>query len=106
MEIDFDQYLDRVLSKSPNARITDKSTILDKINALKATNPNPLQLCNGHDFLSGISQFINQKCSVKGVNDICIASSCRITFTFDHYSKTKLYLNTKTWADDSNCIIY
>ncbi len=47
-EIDFDQYYSRVLSKSPNAKLTDKLIIEDKIKALKKTNPSLLQLCNGH----------------------------------------------------------
>ncbi|MCD4843116.1 MAG: DUF4435 domain-containing protein [Methanosarcinales archaeon] len=106
LEIDFEQYFSRVLYKSPNAKITDKSIILDRMKALKDTNPNPWQLCNGHDFLKAFSQYIKQECGVKNVNSEHIASSCRMTFTFNHYSKTGLYLNTKTWANNSNCVIY
>lgn len=106
LEINFDEYFTRVLSKSPNAKITDKTIILAKMKTLKNINPDPLQLCNGHDFMKGFSQFIKQECSVKNVNDRHIASSCRMTFTFEHYSRTELYINTQTWADNNNCVIY
>ncbi|MBU3967519.1 MAG: DUF4435 domain-containing protein [Euryarchaeota archaeon] len=106
LEIDFDQYFTRILSKSPNAKITDKTIILDKMRVLKATNPNQLQLCNGHDFMKAFSQYIKQDGGVKNINDEHVASSCRMTFTFNHYSRTGLYLNTKIWADKSKCVIY
>ncbi|NJD78626.1 MAG: DUF4435 domain-containing protein [Candidatus Methanoperedens sp.] len=106
LKIDFDQYFVRVLSNSPNAKITDKTIILDKMKVLKATNPNPLQLCNGHDFMKAFSKYIKQDGSVKNVNDEHIASSCRMTFTFNHYCRTGLYLNTKMWADNTKCVVY
>ena len=106
LEINFDKYFTRVMSKSPNAKITDKTIILDKMKGLKDTNPHPLQLCNGHDFLKAFSQYIKQEYGVKKVSNENVASSCRITFTFNHYSRTKLYLSTKKWADNCNCVIY
>jgi hypothetical protein len=106
LEMDFDQYFARVLSNSPKAKITDKTIIIDKMRVLKDTNPNPLQLCNGHDFMKAFSQYIKRDGSVKNINDEHVASSCRMTFTFNHYSRTGLYLNTKIWADKSKCVIY
>lgn len=106
LKIDFDQYFARVLSQSPNAKITDKTIIQGKMSILKATNPNPLQLCNGHDFMKAFSQYIKQNCSVKNVNDEHVASSCRMAFAFNHFSRTELYLNTKMWADNNHCVIY
>ena len=105
-KIDFKQYFSRVLSKSPNAKITDKTIILDKMKVLKDTNPNLLQLCNGHDFMKAISYYLNQVFNVKGVNHENVASSCRMTFSFNHYSSTELYNNTKMWADKNKCVIY
>jgi len=106
LEIDFEQYFNKVLSKSPNAKITDKTIILGKIKALKDTAPHPLQLCNGHDFMEAISKYINHETNLNVANKKHIASSCRMAFTFDHFTRTRLYINTKTWADTSNCIIY
>ncbi len=106
LKIDFDQYFTRVLSQSPNAKITDTTVIQDKIRVLKETKPDPLQLCNGHDFMKAFSQFIKHVGNGDIVKYEHIASSCRMVFTFDHYRRTELYLNTKKWADNSKCIIY
>lgn len=106
LEINFEEYFTRILSNSPNAKITDKTIILAKMKVLKDKNPDPLQLCNGHDFMKGFSQFVKQEYNVKNVNHGHIASSCRMTFSIEHYSRTELYVNTKTWADNNNCVIY
>lgn len=106
LKIDFEQYFTRVLSQSPNAKITDTTVIQDKIRVLKETKPDPLQLCNGHDFMKAFSQFIKQVGNGDIVKYEHIAGSCRMIFTFDHYRRTKLYLNTKKWADNSKRIIY
>ncbi len=105
-KIDFNQYFERVLSKSPNAKITDKTIILDKMRILKDTNPNPLQLCNGHDFMKAFSEYIKQNCRVKNIDCEHVVSSFRMTFTFDHYSRTRLHHDTKMWADNLKCVIY
>ena len=104
--IDFDRYFARVLSKSPNAIITDKRMILDKMNDLKDTDPNLLYLCNGHDFMKACSQYIKQNYNVRAINDQYVSSSCKMAFSFNHYSNTELYNNTKTWAENRNCVIY
>lgn len=106
LKIDFEQYFDRVLSKSPNAKITDKTIILEKIRVLKATNPDQLQLCNGHDFIKAFAEYLRINSVVNKVNDENIAESFIVSFHINHYSKTELYLNTKMWADDRKCIIY
>lgn len=106
LKIDFAQYFTRVLSQSPNAKITDTTIIQDKIRILKETTPDPLQLCNGHDFMKALSQFIKQVGNGDIVKYEHIASSCRMIFVFNHYRRTKLYLNTKKWADNNKCIIY
>lgn len=105
-KIDFKQYFSRVLSKSPNAKITDKTIIINKMKVLEDSNPNPLHLCNGHDFMKAFSQYIKQDESVKNVNDEHVASSCRMTYNFNHYSRTRLHHNTKMWADNNKCVIY
>lgn len=105
-KIDFEQYFDRVLSKSPNAKITDKTIILEKIRVLKATNPDQLQLCNGHDFIKAFAEYLRINSVVKKVNDENIADSFIVSFHINHYIKTKLYLKTKMWADNRKCVIY
>jgi len=85
---------------------TDKTIIQDKIRILKDTNPDPLQLCNGHDFMKAFSQFIKQVGNGNIVKHEYIASSCRMVFAFNHYSRTELYLNTKMWAVNNKSVIY
>ena len=105
-EIDFDQYFSRVLSKSPNATLIDISIVIQKINALKDTNPNAFQLCNGHDFIKALSQYVRETGKRTPVSDDILSSSLRMAYTFEHYKMTKLFANTKLWADTNNCLIY
>ncbi len=103
--IDVRQYFSRLLSKSPDAIITDINTVLDRITLLQLTNPDLFQLCNGHDFLTAFSQYLRLS-NVNNVNEKNIASSCRIAYSRDHFHTSTLYQNTKMWADDNNCVIY
>jgi hypothetical protein len=88
--IDFEQYFARLLSKSFNAKITDINTINLKITNLKALNPHPYQLCNGHDFIKNFAQFIREKGKAKSINDELISSILRIKFTKEKFYKTNL----------------
>jgi hypothetical protein len=106
LEIDFNQYFSRVLSKSPNARLTDISTVQEKLAALRESNPNSFQLCNGHDFLKALSQFLREVGDGKALGDDSISSSLRIAFTLEHYKQTTLFSNTKKWSEDNNCSLY
>jgi len=104
-EIDFSQYFMRVLSKSPNAKIKDSIIVEGKINALKGIDFDNLQLTNGHDFIKALSQFLKES-SGATVGDDNIASSLRMSFTTDHFKKTKLFSDTKDWADKMKCSIH
>ncbi|WP_183580950.1 DUF4435 domain-containing protein [Mucilaginibacter sp. X5P1] len=105
-EIDFDQYFSRVLSKSPNARINDLSVILNEIDSLKRTNPNPFQLCNGHDFIKAFSHFAKNNGKQNACNHETISSAFRMNFRNEYFLKTQLYNDTKNWADINHCIIH
>ncbi len=106
LAIDFDQYFNRLLSKSPYAKIIDIHIINAKMANLMALNPHPYQLCNGHDFIKTFAQFIRKQGKVKSVNDDQISSILRIQFTKEKFYNTKLYGFTKTWANSKNCRIY
>jgi len=106
LEIDFNQYFLRMLSKSPKAKITDISIVSQKIQKLKETTPDPFQLCNGHDFMKALSQYIRETSQAKTIDNEIISSSFRMTFTHTHFTKTKLFNDTKSWADSNNCILY
>ena len=104
--LNFEEYFKRVLSKSPNAKLTDIATVLQKIKLLKQSNPNALQLCNGHDFMKALSQFVREKGDGRTIGDENISSSFRMTYTLPMFKKTKLFNATKSWADSNNCAVY
>ncbi len=106
LEIDFDQYFTRVLSKSPNAKLIDPAIVLHKIKSLKQSNPNSFQLCNSHDFMKALSQFVREKGDGRRIGDENISSSFRMTFTLPLFKKTILYSDTKSWADSKGCVLY
>jgi len=104
--IDFDQYFNRLLSKSPNAKILDINSIKLKISRLKALNPHPYQLCNGHDFIKTLSQFIRNQGKAKGINEEIISSILRINYSKEKFYSTNLFASTKAWADSKAFSIY
>lgn len=106
LTLDFDQYFSRLLSKSPNAKIVDIATIKSKMDALKTLNKHPYQICNGHDFVKGLTQFIREQGKAKSINDDIVSSILRIKYTKEKFSTTHLYASTKMWADSKNCSIY
>jgi hypothetical protein len=106
LTIDFDQYFNRLLSKSPNAKIVNIATIKSKMNALKSLNKNAYHLCNGHDFIKALTQFLREQGKLKNINDDIVSSILRIKYTKEKFSSTQLYTLTKTWADSKNCSIY
>ena len=106
LTIDFEQYFSRLLSKSPNAKIIDIATIKSKMDDLKALNKHPYQLCNGHDFVKALTQFIRKQGKEKHINDDLVSSILRIKYTKEKFYSTQLYASTKNWADSKNCSIY
>jgi hypothetical protein len=101
-KIDFQQYFNNLLSKSPNAQITDLNLILAKIQVLKSKNPNPLQLCNGHDFLKALAEFLRKNGKVVNLSDDLLTGIFRIKYGKEYFSKTELYTKIKQWADYNN----
>ena len=104
--IDFNAYFSRVLSKSDNASITDIVIILPKIAHLKAQNPNPYQLCNGHDFTKTLGQFIKIQGEEKGIGVDNIESMLRVKYTKENFYTTQLFVTTKAWADSKDLNIH
>lgn len=105
LEIDFSQYFMRILSKSPNAKIKDIKIVEGKINALNAVGFDDFQLTNGHDFIKALTQFLKES-SGATIGDDNIASSLRMSYTIDHFKKTKLFSDTKVWVDKMKCDIF
>ncbi len=91
LDIDFNKYFARVISKSPNAKIVDISIVSRKLKVLKETNPDSYQLCNGHDFMKALSQCLREIGKSTTIDSETISSSFRMTFTHTHFKKTKLF---------------
>lgn len=104
--LDFKTYFSRVLSKSSDNVIIDYNSVMQKIHTLKASNPDLFQLCNGHDYINALSQYLMECGSSRSIDYQGISSSLRMAFTECHYKKTNLYQSTKSWADSHGCIIY
>lgn len=103
--IDFSQYLSRVLSNSNNATLKDEAAILQKMSDLVTLNPDLLQLTNGHDTLQTFSQIFREKGN-KGISDKDIARSFRMTYTIAHFRKTNLYEALNDWANQNNTELF
>lgn len=104
-DIDFNQYFSRLLSKSPNAVITDISEIINRINILKALNPDAYQLCNGHDFMKTFAHYLRQN-SRESIGEELISSIFRIKYDKNTFLTTQLYQNTNNWAIGLGIMIY
>lgn len=106
LNIDFDTYFTRVLSKSPNAHITDVNIIKEKIAQLKALNPEILLITNGHDLVNTFSNYFKNISGIKGLSDENIARILRVTFNINHLKKTLLYANLAEWCGNNNTTIF
>jgi hypothetical protein len=96
-DIDFDQYLNRVISKSKNARLTSKEEILVKIEELKTLNPDKMQLTNGHDLLNIFAKYFREECQQKGISGENLACSVRMLFNSSFFVETNLYSELVSW---------
>ena len=105
-EINFAQYFSNLLSKSPNARITDLETIISKLLELSSTNPNQYQLCNGHDYLKALSEYLRTHGNTNNINSEIISSIIRIKCSKANFATTKLFHSIKTWSIENNVEIY
>ncbi len=106
LNIDFDEYFLRVISKSPNARITDINIIKEKIIHLRASKPDMLQLTNGHDLVKTFANYFKNVSGVNGVSDENIASILRVSFNTEQLEKTTLYTELENWCNNNNTIIF
>ena len=104
-DIDFNQYFSRLLSKSPNALLTDIAEITNKIDTLRALNPDAYQLCNGHDFMKTFAHYLRQN-SGKSISEDLISSIFRIKYDINLFTTTHLYQNTNNWAVGNGLAIY
>lgn len=104
--VNFDEYFNRVLQKSPNAKITDLHEIKSKIKILEQKNPDKFQITNGHDFILAISVYFKNYGDTRNINSKLIQSFIRGTYNSTLYFRTNLYIETVSWCKLNNCVIY
>lgn len=80
--------------------------VLSELEILQITNPNPFQLCNGHDFIKTFSHFVKEQGTVKTCSPDFVSSAFRMIYKNDYFTKTVLYSDIKKWADINHCVIY
>lgn len=90
------KYVEKVVEKSKNAKITDIGTILTEIEKLVNENHDNFQLCNGHDFMNILALFLNTH-NKEGLSEKRVSSHFRIAYTYSAYQQTKLHSQIKNW---------
>jgi len=101
-DINFNEYLRRVISKSKNAKVTDENLLQKEVEKLYELNPDLLQLTNGHDLLKAFAKYFREEEKIKGLSDEDLARAFRMMFTVEHFSKTQLYSSIKEWEETND----
>lgn len=91
------KYVEKVVQKSRNAKITDINVIVTEIAKLADENHDSFQLCNGHDFMSVLALFLKTY-NQEGLSEKRVSSHFRIAYHSSEYQQTKLHLQIHTWA--------
>lgn len=104
--IDLEQYLDRVISKSPNAVIKDKEILKAKINAIEQQDPDLLQITNGHDLLNSFAKYFREEEKRNGLSGENLEATLRMLFNIDFFSQTNLYQQLDNWKNQNNVQIF
>jgi Protein of unknown function (DUF4435) len=104
--VDIEAWLKRVLAKSGNSNDIDPTLILQQIATLKDTSPDSYQLCNGHDFMAALAQYMRQHGWKVGLKDSELAISFRLAFTPACWQETMLHAELQAWARRNQCQIY
>ena len=102
----FETYFNRVVGKSPKAKIKDFSVIQGKIAEFRLRDPHPFFLCNGHDFMTALAGYMRQNWKKQGIKDDKMAGYFRLAFTKNHWQQTQLYADTLLWAAQHDCKIH
>lgn len=105
-KIDLDQYLDRVIAKSPNALIKDKEILKVKIEAIEQQDPDLLQITNGHDLLNSFAKYFREEEKRSGLSGENLEATLRMLFNIDFFSQTNLYQQLDNWKNQNNIQIF
>lgn len=101
--MDFPQYLQRVFSKSKNAKINPE-IINQKIITLMKSQPDVMQLTNGHDLFQIFAKFLRGE--KEKFSDENLASAVRMAFDIKHFQATKLYHALDNWSKQNKTELF
>jgi hypothetical protein len=104
--IDFEQYLDRVIAKSPNALIKDKTLLKVRIISIEKSDPNLLQITNGHDLLNSFALYFREVEKRNGISGENLGASLRMLFNIDFFRQTNLYKQLNDWKEQNKVEIF
>ncbi len=105
-ELDFIEYLKRILSNSPNAVISDYEVIMNKLSKLFDESFDQKQLTNGHDLLGVIACYFRVECKQKGVGEKELARACRMSYCLNHFKDTRLFESLSYWSAENNTELF
>lgn len=104
--IDLEQYLDRVIAKSPNAVIKDKEVLKAKIISIEQNEPDLLQITNGHDLLNSFAKYFREEEKRNGISGENLEATLRMLFNFELFRQTNLYQQLYKWKNQNNVEIF
>ncbi len=103
---DLEQYITRVLGKSESATITDIPSIIRMVNDVRETNPEKLQITNGHDLLNIFAKYFREIEGRNGIKGEQLETSLRMVFTKEMFEETKLYENLNEWQQNNTTELF
>ena len=101
-----EQYITRVLGKSESATITDIPSIIQMVNDVRETNPEKLQITNGHDLLNIFAKYFREIEGRNGIKGEQLETSLRMVFTKEMFEETKLYENLNEWQQNNTTELF
>lgn len=105
VSIKHNDYLESLITRSPNATQKDMGEIMLAVEQLMSDNHDLYQLTNGHDFMKIFRLYTNSNRRQANSKDH-IESFFRIAYTYSTYKESRLYAQTQQWAADNGVYIY
>lgn len=104
--IDLEQYISRIIRKSPDATITDSQIIIQKVTLLRDSNYEKMHLTNGHDLLNVFAKYFREIEGRNGINGEQLETALRLTFTKKMFEETNLFSNLNGWGVAKNTQLF
>jgi len=96
-KMDLEEYINRVLSKSPNATNVDVADLINQTKGLKNTNPDLYQITNGHDLMNILAKYVREVEGVNGMSGKTLESSMRMSYSKAEFMTSHLHSEINNW---------